>query len=101
MYPDDQNIPDNSNDTPQQKPVKYVYWMDDDAATMSLLGCMGQLFIPLIWLTLYAGHRLTFNDLASQDGAELVGLAIASAIALLASVYFFGVKKHHLEKPNH
>ena len=70
--------------------------MDDDAATMSLLGCIGQLFIPLIWLTFYTGHRITFDDLSTQSGGKLVSMTIVAAITLLASVYFFGIKKHPL-----
>jgi hypothetical protein len=78
-------------------------WSDDDAATISLSGCLSFLFLSLLWFGVYAqtlGDQETVQGLlqgtSQQSGLLLIGSLLASAIAFLGSAYFAGVRKHPL-----
>ena len=71
-------------------------WTDDDAAMMSLSGCILQIFLPVFWLSVYLGNDFIIDNMGGQTGGALIGMLAASVIAFLGSVYVFGVRKHPL-----
>ena len=75
-------------------------WSDDDAASISLSGCIAVIVLSFAWIVVYISRNsdLLFEDFttgeAEQSGWLLVGLMIASTISFLGSVYYFGIRQN-------
>src|SRR3990172_1207925 len=99
IVPADEGLPHHIPPHESLPTPESVYnWTDDDAAAMSLSGCLSTIIMAFAWLAFYVGNdavsQSMSEDFEVQTGVALIGLLIISTVSLLGSVYFFGIKKH-------
>ena len=80
-----------------QPPSNYD-WTDDDIAAMSLSGCISIFVLTFLWLVFYLNpadwEEFLYGGGGEKAAETLVGMMVASAIALLGSAYVFAIRKH-------